>query len=413
MKKFLFFFVLLPLLLTAQEEKKFGIEFGGFVKTDIMYDSRQTVNVREGHFLLYPKNEVLDPEGNDINAKPTFHMLSIQTRLQGKITGPDALGAKTSGMIEAEFFGQAINGSEDLNGFRLRHAIVKLDWTNTQLMIGQYWHPMFNTNCYPGTVSFNTGAPFEPFNRSPQIRVTQKFGRLSIAGTVLAQRDFTSTGPNGPSTEYARNAVIPGLNLNIEYNYKNTESKTEFLIGGSLNYLAIQPLMKSDSGYKTDTKVSCLGFSGYLKFANQAITVKLHGYNGGNPTELTMLGGYAVKSVTDPVKGFVEYTPIRNTSFWADIHTNGKQWQFGLFGGYAKNNGSMDNIAGAIYSRGADIDYVYRISPRVIFNAGKFRVAPEVEYTAAAYGTIAEKDVVKDAKVVGNFRFLLGVYFFF
>ena len=77
----------------AQDNSSFGIKFSGFVKTDIIWDSRQTVAAREGHFLLYPANEKLDAEGNDINAKATFTMLSIQTRIRGTIKGPDALGA--------------------------------------------------------------------------------------------------------------------------------------------------------------------------------------------------------------------------------------------------------------------------------------------------------------------------------
>ena len=64
----------------------------------------------------------------DINAKSGFNILSIQSRLTGKITGPDAFGAKTSGQLEGEFFGTA---DSDVNGFRLRHAFVKLDWENT------------------------------------------------------------------------------------------------------------------------------------------------------------------------------------------------------------------------------------------------------------------------------------------
>ena len=59
---------------------------------------------------------------NDLNANPSFHILNIQTRLRGDITGPDAFGAKTSGAIEAEFFGTS---ESDLNGFRLRHAYVQ------------------------------------------------------------------------------------------------------------------------------------------------------------------------------------------------------------------------------------------------------------------------------------------------
>ena len=75
------------LTLQAQEDgkkkPKFGIKFSGFVKTDTFFDSRQTVDVRSGHFLLYPKNEDLNTEGNDINAKWNYNILSIQTRLAG------------------------------------------------------------------------------------------------------------------------------------------------------------------------------------------------------------------------------------------------------------------------------------------------------------------------------------------
>jgi hypothetical protein len=422
MKKMLIILVLvLPVLAGAQEEKKFGIQFEGFVKTDVMFDSRQTINVREGHFLLYPKNELLDPDGNDINANPTFHILSIQTRLTGKITGPDALGAKTSGLIEGEFFGQAINGSEDLNGFRLRHAFVKLDWKTTQLLVGQYWHPLFNTNCYPGTVSFNTGAPFEPFNRSPQIRVTQKFGGFSLIAAILSQRDFTSTGPNGASTEYARNAVIPSGNLNVEYNFKNESTGFELLVGASGNFKTIKPSVESSTGYKTTSQVAGLGVTGYIKIVTKPVTIKLHDYFGGNSTELTMLGGYSVKDTTDQTKAFVDYMVTRTMAFWADINTNGKKWQFGLFGGFTKNLGASDIINGPVYARSADIDYVYRIAPRVLFNAGNFRIAPEIEYTVAAYATrdsnnklrLDEYGKITDSKEIGNFRFLIGVYYFF
>jgi len=153
----------------AQDKPSFGISFSGFVKSDIIYDSRQTVALREGHFLLYPAPESLDKNNDDINAKSNFNILSIQTCLTSKITAPDAFGAKTSGQFEGEFFG---NTDGDINGFRLRHAFVKLDWTNLSLLVGQTWHPMFITEMFPAVVSFNTGAPFQPFSRNPQIRLT-------------------------------------------------------------------------------------------------------------------------------------------------------------------------------------------------------------------------------------------------
>ena len=136
--------------LVAQEEKQYGIKFSGFVKNDFFFDSRQTVTAREGHFMLWPSAESLDFNSDDINAKANLNFLAIQSRLSGKISGPDAFGAKTSGLIEGDFFAQA---NDNINLFRMRHALIKLNWENTELLTGQYWNPLFVTVCFPGTVS--------------------------------------------------------------------------------------------------------------------------------------------------------------------------------------------------------------------------------------------------------------------
>src|SRR5210317_2282001 len=119
------------LTLNAQDKASFGIKFSGFVKNDFFVDSRQTICAREGHFLLWPAPEKLDEYGNDINSKSTFNILAIQSRLSGKITGPDAFGAKTTGMLEGDFFAQA---NDNINLFRMRHAYVKLNWTHIEAL---------------------------------------------------------------------------------------------------------------------------------------------------------------------------------------------------------------------------------------------------------------------------------------
>jgi hypothetical protein len=397
-----------------KEEPAFGIKFSGFVKTDILWDSRQTVDLREGHFLLYPKNEDLDPDGNDINGKASFNFLSIQTRLRGDIKGPDALGAKTSGAIEGEFFGMA---DGNINGFRLRHAYVKLNWKTTELMVGQFWHPLFITSCYPEVVSFNTGAPFLVFSRNPQIRLTQDFNDFRVILTALSQIDFKSTGPDGPNTKYLRNSAIPSMNLNLEYSQKNAESGTEFLAGIAGNYKKLIPRLETVEGYKTTDGINSVSATAYVKLGFPDIVVKLAGLYGQNMFDYTMIGGYGMSAMEpDTVKGFEQYENITTLSTWLEVMTTGKKMQGGLFLGYSKNLGSQNPIdltPKYIYSRGSDIAYLYRISPRFIYNAGKFRLAPEIEYTVAGYGTPDSKDVVNDVKAVGNFRFLLGVYYFF
>lgn len=408
---FLTFSVFLIVTALAQENGNFGIRFSGFVKTDIFWDSRQTVAAREGHFLLYPMNEDLDANGDDINAKANFNMLSIQTRLRGTITGPDALGAKTSGVIEGAFFGHS-NG--DINGFRLRHAFVKLAWTKTSLLIGQYWHPMFVTSCFPGVVSFNTGAPFQPFSRNPQIRLTHKAGKVNFIITALSELDFVSTGPDGASEKYIRNSAMPTLNFRLEYHSVNKEAGTEFLAGAGVNYKTLLPRLVTDSNFKTSETAGSLSEMVYLKLKLRQLTIKLEGIYAEDPYNLLMIGGYGVDEITDPLLDFVSYNPVRTASGWLDVHTNGKKWQLGLLAGYAKNMGTSEDLAGASYQRGSDIAYLYRISPRFIYNAGKFRIAPEIEYTVAAYGqSIAADRTVEDTKEVGNLRFLLGVYLFF
>lgn len=406
-------FFILPLFIFSQDEPAFGIKFNGFVKTDILWDSRQTVDLREGHFLLYPKNEDLDPDGNDINAKASFNFLSIQTRLKGDIKGPDALGAKTSGSIEGEFFGMA---DGNINGFRLRHAYVKLNWKSTELLVGQFWHPLFITSSYPEVVSFNTGAPFLVFSRNPQIRLTKDIKNFRFIVTALSQVDFKSTGPDGPSTKYLRNSAIPSMNLNLEYSKKKTEEGKEILVGIAGNFKRLIPELKTGDGYKTTEGINALSGMAYLKLGFPKVAIKLAGLYGQNMYDYTMLGGYAVLGdEPDTIYGFREYESLSTLSIWAEVMTTGKKMQGGLFVGYSKNLGAQNTIilSPLPYSRGSDIAYLYRIAPRFIYNAGKFRIAPEIEYTVAAYGNTENDGTVTDVKTVGNIRFLLGIFYFF
>ena len=248
-------FVISTFAQDAEPNNSFGISFKGFVKTDLMFDTRQNVTVREGHFLLYPESEKLDKLNNDINASPNLNILSIQSRLTGTIKAPDAFGAKTSGVLEGAFFGHS-NG--DINGFRLRHAFVKFDWQSTTLIIGQYWNPMFITEVFPEVISFNTGVPFQPFSRNPQVRLVKNFNDLYLSLTAASQRDFSSPGPNGVSTEYLRNSSIPIIDLNLTY--KNGD----LVAGIGINTKILKPFQEYD-GYKVDSKLQSYSGMAFAK----------------------------------------------------------------------------------------------------------------------------------------------------
>ena len=384
------------------EEQNFGIKFSGFVKTDVMFDSRQTVAAREGHFLLYPYEVSKDMEGEDINAKPNLNMLAIQTRLKGTITGPDAFGAKTGGLIEAAFFGHS---DSDVNGFRLRHAILLMKWQNTNLMIGQYWHPMFVTDCFPDVVSFNTGAPFQPFSRNPQVRITMSSGTLNFIAAAIAQRDFVSTGPVGGSSSYLRNSVIPNLHFQLQVKAK------EFVYGIGADWKALTPrLVSTTDVYKQSETVEGLSLLGYARINLPGLVWKMEGVLGQNLTDHLMLGGYGVESM-DTTTGVESYIPTQVFSVWTDLST-GSKTSLGLFAGFTQNLGASDDIFSK-YMRGPTIDAIFRVAPRIIWNSGTTRFATEVEYTAASYGSPQADATVKDGEFVGNLRILLAAYYFF
>lgn len=427
MKKKLFLFnvlvFLIAALLNAQTvstsnqkapEKKtessstWGIKFSGFLRNDVFYDSRQVTSARpanQGELLLYPANVSNDANGKDINAAPSLTMLSICSRLTGTITGPDAFGAKTSGIFEAEFFGNA-NGNE--NVFRLRHAYAKLDWPTTQLAFGQYWHPLFVTDCYPGVVSFNTGIPFQPFARNPQIRLTQKLGKdLSLILAALSQTEaFVSPGSStgialgsaAAAQTFINDAVIPNLHVQLQYKTKS------FLAGAAFDYKALRPALKvpTASGattyVSTNEKVNSTTFELYAKLTSKDVVVKAEFVAGQNLYDHLMFGGYLAYGTSPNIT----YKPMGVTSYWFEIAGTGKKVIPGLFFGYAKNNGASDAGAVASYARSvtagaASIDNVLRVAPRMEFVSGKFKFGTEIEITSAAYGAAGT-----DGKVTGT-----------
>lgn len=410
MKRFYIVLIILVVLLSglnyinAQEVKKddeLKAELSGFVKTDIFFDSRQTVNLREGHFLLYPANESFDVNQKDVNANSSLNMISIQSRLTGTFSGLTAFDAKTTAVVEGEFFGTS---NSDVNGFRLRHAFIKLNWEKAELLIGQYWNPNFVAESFPGVVSFNTGSPFQPFARNPQVRFSYLTGDLKFIATAFSQRDFTSPGPDGSSNTYLRNALLPNVNLQVQY------KSNEFFAGVGGDYKKLVPRLKTTKNYSTTTSLSTYAATAFFAYKDNSFAFRTQGTYGYNLADLLMLGGYAVTSL-DTTNGYEEYSGLKSFSLWTDI-SYGQSLQFGLFGGYSKNLGCDEVIKGTIYSSNQNIDNLLRIAPRVIFNSGKVRFAFELETTVAAYGTLDSYAKVSNTKSLTNVRGLFAAYYF-
>lgn len=419
MKKLIYtlIFLLVANLLSGQDRdaKKFGIKFSGFVKNDFFWDSRQTVAAREGHFHLWPDPVLEDLSGNDLNGQSSFNFLAIQSRMKVGFTGPDVMGAKLSAAIEGDFFAQA---NANINLLRLRHAFVKLNWEHLEVLTGQYWNPLFVTSCFPGTVSFNTGTPLQSFARNPQLRVSYQSGNLTFMGALLAQRDFTNVGAMGTNSEYLRNSASPDMHLQVHYGTSNEEGMN-ILAGAGIAYKTIAPRINSTgsdgSSYAVKERVGGITAIAFAKLSTKAVTVKIQGRYGENMSDVLAISGYGVTEVVDPATGELSYTPFKGATFWADVHSNGNP-QVGLFGGVHQNMGSKKALDASmtVYGRALNIRSLMRVSPRIIYNINKFRLALELEYTSAAYGAgFDEYYVPNETTAANNLRALLAVYYFF
>jgi hypothetical protein len=88
----------------------------------------------------------LDANGDDINATGASNFLSVVSRLGVNFKGPNVWGAKASGKLEGDFFG---NTQESIGLFRLRHAYAQLAWEKSSLTLGQTWYPSFVPEVFP------------------------------------------------------------------------------------------------------------------------------------------------------------------------------------------------------------------------------------------------------------------------
>ncbi len=69
-------------------------------------------------------------------------MTAQESRFNFTIKGPKLWGATTTGFIEMDFDAQCRSaGCPATNSYtpRLRHAMFRLNWPETELMFGQYW----------------------------------------------------------------------------------------------------------------------------------------------------------------------------------------------------------------------------------------------------------------------------------
>ena len=403
----------------AKAQEKPTFKFYGFVRNYACYDTRESMTSNSEQFYYMPKDISLDANGNDINAQPNMMLLSITTRLGLNVSGLNFLGSKTSAKIEADFAGFGTSNTV----LRIRQAYAKMEWEHNHLLVGQAWHPIMG-DMIPDVFSLETGAPFTPFSRTPQLRYDYVNKGVTLTATALYQFQYTSYGPDGASFNYARNAVVPeiylqamyknggfqaGAGIDIltikprqSYTIKEIQNETYYVPAydetgapvldgnGNQTFLPVNQSKEVTKTYKCN-EAPVVSFTPTLFASYKADRWGIKGRvtYAQNAAHLSMISGYAVTGIKE--NGEQEYSTLNSIGGWIDATYKQPLKKgnllFCCFAGYTKNLGCEKDIVGAIYMRGEkNMDYMWRIAPSILYTHNALQVGVEYNPTTVGYG---------------------------
>ncbi len=386
----------------------------GFVRNYFSVDTRENLAGTGDLFNYLPKdNDWNQTETDaassgiareDLNAQTTMRFLSLTTRFGLDVQNYRWKKTEFCGKIEADFYA-GLTGSTGTAQLRLRQAYMTLTWDSLRmssdafarinLQMGQAWHPLAAD--LPDVISLNTGAPFNPFSRTPQIKIDAQLGkRFTLTASAIWQMQYTSAGPEGASANYIKYAHTPEAYLGVSYH-----PNSNVLLRAGVDLLSISPRHSGSvlnaQGQEIKVKVSdrITTFSPFLyfqfKYKDFSMKAKTIFAQAGEHTNLN--GGYGVKCINED--GSWEYTPTRNSSSWISL-TYGNRVKGILFAGYVRNFGTKDALAtnaagdilGFYFSKNsfANMNRLWRLSPTVLCTWGHFQLGLEYEITSAQYG---------------------------
>lgn len=382
MRKFIIVTLLLcsvPLTKTvlAQEaESKIKYKFGGYVELKAYFDDYKSRTTRNQMIYLYP----LAPDyvnGRDANIASTLNASVFASRLNFAVTGMEFMNAKVNTFIEADF-----NGSSQATIYMLniRHAYVNMDWGKSVFLMGQTDHLTLVNEVTANTIAFIAGYPFNPLNRSIQLRYS--YSPSDNIKLLAAAHIYTAHKSVGPEDAQA-NAKIPDLQFQIKL---GNPQKT---FGGiTAGYKFLKPVIYD---YQRQTNAPTMGtfnFGAFLRTnIDDKILFKTWASYGENMTMLGQLGGYLMQWSEH---SSIKYESIGAISWWQDTEVNLKgNFKAGLFAGYQTRLNASGKVISAINPdtvKDQKLIWFGKISPRVTYNiSNKFILGIEYSRTTARW----------------------------
>lgn len=383
---------------SAKIEKPSHFKFYGFIRNYFAFDSRESKSGTKDLFYYIPKDEALNAKGEDMNANPTFRFLAITSRVGLDVKDYQFGKTKVGAKIETDFY--CMNGNVAV--LRLRQAYATLGWDglgkdgkqSTSLKIGQAWHPIAADQPY--VIDLETGTPFNPFSRTPQVMLDHNFSKnFTLTGGFIWQMQYLSSGPNCASDNYIKYGCTPEFYAGVTF-----KSNNGFTGRVGMDVLSIKPRWRNSDGDKVDDRITTVSPYVYAQYSKDAFAVNAKVVYASAGEHFNMLSGYGVTDVNSD--GSWDYAPLHSTASYLSVKYGRKLQVQGMIG-HMKNLGTSKSLyedpanpgytsTKNVYISGNgfhNLNQIIRVTPTVVYNLGKLSFGLEYDITSAQYGKYA------------------------
>ena len=410
----------------AQEEKPAHFKLYGFIRNYLTADSRAVNGGTEDLYFYMPKGHDYKNANSgdlrfDANDGFNWRFVSLTTRLGLDVSAYKWGSMGISGKVEADFY--YLSGS--VPTLRLRQAFMKLNWDNcpVSLTIGQSWHPMAAD--MPHMNNLETGAPFNPFNRSPQLTADVKLNdKLTLTASLLYLNHYLPTGPSGKSKDYYKYG-LPEAYVGLTYKASKFIGKVGLDMVNMRPYRTIKANWINTPNAVVKAKGLLTTFSPFVfvQYTNGLFQLRAKSILAQAGEHMNLLSGYGIASL-DQASATLTYTPMQDWASFVSFQY-GKKFQVMAMLGYMKQLGTTKDLSTSYMEDGnlwintaADthIQQAFRATPTVAWNLGKFTVSLEYNLTAAEFGSgtrNARGMYTGDKEWIMNHRFICMTKFNF
>ena len=376
----------------------------GFLRNYAVVDTREVNGGTHDLYYYMPKDQLLGADGTtDLNEGLNWKFVSLTTRLGLDFSGYEFDGLKISGKVEADFYSlNGTNSASTIAQFRLRQAYMALanDLENGDKLvanIGQTWHPMGAD--LPHGINLESGAPFGPFNRSPQVMIHWTHGEYTLTGGLLYLSQYL---PMDAQTN-AKSVAPYKYGLPEEY-FGLTWKRGGFTSKLGLTNILTKPVRTAPDNNKANGILDALTAFYFCQYTKDMFQVKAKVAYAQSGEHMNILSGYGIASYDATTNTYV-YTPMQDlTSFVSAQY--GKKFQVMGMIGWMKHLGTTEDLLGGAAVLGktvadggnlwintaaaTNIQQAFRVTPTVLWNMGKLQIGLEYDYTMAEFGNAGE-----------------------